>query len=141
MNRRHRVKILTATTQGADHEDDFSAAVEGEIVVEQMICDNPNCGCDRSFGGLNSHSATTTVMVRDVDLSVAELEEAAIGFLESSGWAKLMRDYPDPDDGPDPVREMARSLVEDSAAFAADFDEGKVLRMSFDRASECWTFY
>jgi hypothetical protein len=53
------MKILTATAQGADREDDFCNAIEGEIVVPAMVCDSPNCGCDRSFSGLNSHTATT----------------------------------------------------------------------------------
>jgi hypothetical protein len=134
------MKILTATTQGADRDDDFSAATEGEIVVAQMICDNPDCGCDRSFGGLNSHSATSTVMVREVDLTVDELVEAAIGYLESAGWTKVIIDNPEPDDGPNPVRSFARDLIQDSIDFAADFDVGRVLRMLFDREDETWSF-
>jgi hypothetical protein len=134
------MKILTATAQGADREDDFCNAIEGEIVVPAMVCDSPNCGCDRSFSGLNSHTATTTLMVREVDLTIDDLEEAAIGWAEAGGWAKLITENPEPDDGPEPVRAFARDLVQDSADFAADYAEGTILHVRYDRADESWTF-
>jgi hypothetical protein len=79
-------------------------------------------------------------MVREVDLTVDELVEAAIGYLESAGWTKVIIDNPEPDDGPNPVRSFARDLIQDSIDFAADFDVGRVLRMLFDREDETWSF-
>jgi hypothetical protein len=69
-----------------------------------------------------------------------DLEEAAIGWAEAGGWAKLITENPEPDDGPEPVRAFARDLVQDSADFAADYAEGTILHVRYDRADESWTF-
>lgn len=131
--------MLTATSQGADRADDFCYAVEGEIVTVTVVCDSPRCGCDRALGGLNSHRATTTVMVREVDLTIDDLGLAALGYLESAGWAELIAGRSMPD-GPDPVRSLALELVQFSADIASDFDEGTVLRVALDRVDGSYKF-
>jgi hypothetical protein len=46
------------------------------------------CGCGRSFGGLNSHLATTTAMVHDLSgFSRADYVEAIRSSLEQQGWS------------------------------------------------------
>jgi hypothetical protein len=47
------------------------------------------------FAGLNSHRATTTAEVREVELSAADALEAVRSSLEQSGW--------DPADAPETV--------------------------------------
>ena len=134
------MKILTATRQGADRADDFCYAVEGEIVTVSVVCDSPRCGCDRALGGLNSHRATTTVMVREVDLTIDDLGIAALGYLETSGWAEHIARSSTPEDGPEPVKSLALELVQFSADIASDFDEGAVLRVAYDRVDGSYRF-
>lgn len=88
------MKILTATsrTQG-DRHNDFHWCIEGELVHFGMICradqGNPDgrCGCGRAFAGLNSHRATTTAMVRDIQgFTRDDYIEAIRSSLAQQGW-------------------------------------------------------
>jgi hypothetical protein len=87
------VKVLTATsaTQGY-RNNDFTYCVEGELVHIDPPCAedraNPDgpCGCGRSFSGLNSHLATTTAMIREVDFGPEDYLEALRSSLEQQGW-------------------------------------------------------
>ncbi|MPY77362.1 MAG: hypothetical protein GEV04_02495 [Actinophytocola sp.] len=64
-----KVLVATAKTQGA-RDNDYNWCIEGELVWFPPMCrrgiEDPDgrCGCGRGFGGLNSHRATTTAMVR-----------------------------------------------------------------------------
>jgi hypothetical protein len=87
------MRLLTATrqTQG-DLPGDFSFTVEGELVfANDLVCardrDDPNggCGCGRAFVGLVSRRATTTALVRDLDISPAELRAAVEEFEVARG--------------------------------------------------------
>jgi hypothetical protein len=88
------VKLLTATglTQGY-RGNDFHFCVEGELVHIDLPCAKDRsdadgaCGCGRSFGGLNSHHATTTAMVRDVEgFGSDDYLEALRSSLEQQGY-------------------------------------------------------
>ncbi len=87
------MKVLTATvaTQGY-RGNDFDFCVEGELVHIGEVCakdrDDPDggCGCGRSFGGLNSHRATTTAMIREIDFSRGDYVEALRSSLDQQGW-------------------------------------------------------
>jgi hypothetical protein len=88
------VKLLTATNLSQGYRDnDFDFCVEGELVHIDPPCakdrrdpDGP-CGCGRSFGGLNSHYATTTAMIRDLDgFTEADYVEALRSSLDQQGW-------------------------------------------------------
>ena len=88
------MKLLTATSLSQGYrENDFDFCVEGELVHIDSPCardkhdpDGP-CGCGRSFGGLNSHYATTTAMIRDLDgFTPADYVEALRSSLEQQGW-------------------------------------------------------
>jgi hypothetical protein len=88
------MKLLTATahTQGS-RPGDFDFCVEGELVLIGPICasdrSNPadgRCGCGRSFAGLNSHRASTTAAVRDIDISLADYTEPLRSSIDQQGY-------------------------------------------------------
>jgi hypothetical protein len=87
------MKVLVATndTQG-QRDNDFSYCIEGELVTVGLVCaadeQDPDggCGCGRAFAGLNSHKATTTAKVKDVELSEDDYIEALRSSLEQQGW-------------------------------------------------------
>ncbi|MFC9974802.1 hypothetical protein ACFVH6_28255 [Spirillospora sp. NPDC127200] len=88
------MKLLTATdvTQGY-RDNDFDWCVEGELVHIGVVCardrDDPDggCGCGRAFAGLNSHRATTTAMVREIEgFTEADYVEAIRSSLEQQGY-------------------------------------------------------
>lgn len=86
-----RVLVATAETQG-QRGNDFSYCIEGELVTVGLVCatDRRNadggCGCGRAFSGLNSHRATTTAKVKDVDLTEEDYVEALRSSLSQQGW-------------------------------------------------------
>jgi hypothetical protein len=134
------MKMLTIHRDPAATADDFCWGVEGEVALPGTelpgnVCSTPNpeCGCDRSHGGINSHKASTTVMVRDLDLSMDDLVIACIGYIEAAGYAPLARDADD-------VEHWAFSLVTEAAKVAARYPVGTVLRMAFNRDSEHWHY-
>ena len=86
------MKLLTATRTGqGERPGDFSYAVEGELVILGLVCatdrNNPDggCGCGRAFSGLSSKKATTTALVRDLDLSVDDVRLAVGGYYAAGG--------------------------------------------------------
>jgi hypothetical protein len=101
------MKVLVATheTQG-QRTNDFCYCVEGELVTVGLVCTsderNPDggCGCGRAFAGLNSHKATTTAKVKDVELSEEDYVEALRSSLQQQGWPT------------EDVGELAASLIE-----------------------------
>jgi hypothetical protein len=123
------VQILTIHRHPRPRGDDFCWGVEGEVAVPGLVCDAPNCGCDRSHIGLNSHKGSTTVQVSNTELTVAvaDVEAAVDGYMEAAGW------------GPIPAGEVA-ILVEGVIEAAARFPVGTVLRPAFNRDTDTWTY-
>jgi hypothetical protein len=87
------MKLLTATTYGqGGRANDFSWTYEGELVWPGTRCardardPDGGCGCGRALSGLNSQRATTTALVRDLPLSVADVRTALAGYLEDAGY-------------------------------------------------------
>jgi hypothetical protein len=88
------VKLLTATSLSQGYRaNDFDFCIEGELVHIDPPCatdrhdPDGHCGCGRSFGGLNSHLATTTAMIREIDGFTSEdYVEALRSSLEQQGW-------------------------------------------------------
>lgn len=70
--------VATKETQGR-RKNDFSWADEGEPVHFAFECDRDKnnidggCGCRRAMSGLNTHKATTTFKVADIDTDVVAL--------------------------------------------------------------------
>jgi hypothetical protein len=86
-----KVLVATSDTQG-QRGNDFSYCIEGELVTVGLVCaadeEDPDggCGCGRAFAGLNSHKATTTAKVKDVELSEEDYVEALRSSLAQQGW-------------------------------------------------------
>jgi hypothetical protein len=86
-----KVLVATSDTQG-QRGNDFSYCIEGELVTVGLVCaadeQDPDggCGCGRAFAGLNSHKATTTAKVKDVELSEEDYVEALRSSLAQQGW-------------------------------------------------------
>jgi hypothetical protein len=86
-----RVLVATTETQGR-RGNDFDFCVEGELVTVGLVCaadeQDPDggCGCGRAFAGLNSHRATTTAKVKEVELSEDDYVEALRSSLSQQGW-------------------------------------------------------
>ena len=86
------MKLLTATRERQGERDgDFCHAVEGELVLLGLVCatderdPDGGCGCGRAFSGMSSMRATTTALVRDLDVSIDDVKLAVEGYYVSSG--------------------------------------------------------
>ena len=117
------VKVMVATAQmQGERNTDFDYCIEGELVWIGMVCADDRrdpdgeCGCGRSFAGMNSHRATTTARVADVGMDFAHYAEALRSSLKAQGW---------------PTRE-AIPMAGELADIAADFPIGAVLERRLD---------
>jgi hypothetical protein len=127
------MKLLTATRERqGERDDDFCHAVEGELVLLGLVCAdderNPDggCGCGRAFSGMSSMRASTTALVRDLDVSLDDVTLAVEGYHVSSGL------------GPDLIGGAAfADLVAETVAYLADIAEplpvGAVVGRRLDR--------
>jgi hypothetical protein len=86
------MKLLTATRERQGERDgDFCFAVEGELVLLGYVCatdqadPDGGCGCGRAFSGMSSMRATTTAVVRDLDVSIDDVRLAVEGYYVSAG--------------------------------------------------------
>ena len=127
------MKLLTATGERQGERDgDFCFAVEGELVLLGYVCATDRddldggCGCGRSFSGMSSMRATTTALVRDLDVSFDDVRLAVEGFYVSAGM------------GPDVIGEreftemLAETLIE-MAEIADAVPVGAVVGRRLDR--------
>jgi len=84
-----RVLVSTHETQGY-RKNDFCWANDGELVNFHFECDGEtvdgHCGCHRSLSGLESHKATTTVKVVEMEITLRELAERIRASLKAAGW-------------------------------------------------------
>jgi hypothetical protein len=88
------MKLLTATRQGqGERPGDFFFAVDGELVVVADACatdqadPDGGCGCGRAFSGVSSLRATTTALVRELDISYDDLQQAVESHFVAAGYS------------------------------------------------------
>jgi hypothetical protein len=126
------MRLLTATREQQGEEGgDFCHAIEGELVLMGEVCatdrNNPDggCGCGRAFAGMSSRRATTTALVRDLDLTPDDLRTALEDYYMASGM------------GPDVVgaadfRDMVSDDLDFMAKVAASVPAGAVIGRRLD---------
>ena len=125
------MKLLTATRERqGERPGDFCHAIEGELVMLGLVCaddeKNPDgsCGCGRAFSGLSSIRATTTALVRDLDLTYDDLRIAVEAYLVSAGYAEHL--------GPVDLAELVEEIVDDCVHFARFWPAGTVVGRRLD---------
>ena len=126
------MKALTATSRGqGDHPQDFCFTVEGELVLLGFVCatdeaePDGGCGCARAFSGMSSRRATTTAVVRDLDLDAADLRLAVESYYTAAGM------------GPDVLGTEFGALVdetvEENLLIGRSCEAGTVVRRRLNR--------
>ena len=126
------MKLLTATRERQGERDgDFCFAVEGELVLLGFVCASDEadpdggCGCGRAFSGMSSMRATTTALVRDLDLSVDDVRTAVEGYYVAAGM------------GPDVIgrgefAELVTATVDEMVDIAPSLPAGAVVGRRLD---------
>src|SRR4051812_39226450 len=96
------MKLLTATHERqGERAGDFCFAIEGELVLLGFVCatdekdPESGCGCGRAFSGMSSMRATTTAMVRELDVTVDDVRLAVEGYYVSYGLGPDVIGVPD----------------------------------------------
>jgi hypothetical protein len=121
------VKALVATkrTQGS-RSGDFCHAVEGELVcLPPVTCDCPDCGCDRSIGGLSSRGGTTTFTIVDrPDLDEESYRRVIRDHLVAAGWNEELG-----------IDVWFDEYIRSHLAIASDFEVGDILEISGGRVA------
>ncbi len=112
------MKLLTATRERQGEQDgDFCHAIEGELVLLGFVCatdeadPDGGCGCGRAFSGMSSMRATTTAVVRDLDVSLDDVRLAVEGYYVSAGMGADVI-------GEEDFEEMVSATLEDLAEIA-----------------------
>jgi hypothetical protein len=126
------MKLLTATRERqGDQDGDFCHAIEGELVLLGFVCatdeadPDGGCGCGRAFSGMSSMRATTTALVRDLDVSSDDVKLAIEGYYVSAGMGS------DVIGGPELTEMVAETLIE-MAEVAEAVPVGAVLGRRLD---------
>jgi hypothetical protein len=108
-------------------EGDFVWAVPGELVHSPtVICDCPECGCERSMVGFVSHRATTCFRVQDLDLDRDAYLQLLWSSLLDGGWVTM---------GSAEDEAWVEEEADDLLGLAARLPEGKTFRVGFRRAA------
>ena len=89
------------------------------LVCDSETSDGRGCGCGRGFPGLQTHKATTTVMVVDRDITEAEWRRIVHDSLHATGWAERML--------PDELADYIDAITELDLRSVADLAVGTVL--------------
>lgn len=85
------MKVLVSVDKKG-RDDDFCFVPDGEIVYESgMTCSDVEkalyqCGCGRSLSGTKTFKGTTTMEVREVEMTDDDMVELALEVGKSSGW-------------------------------------------------------
>lgn len=123
------MRLLTTTNHGqGQRPNDFSHADEGEIAYFGPQCSHAKvddeCGCARSMNGLNTRKGTTTVEVREVDITSDELVDHFVVYYRSWGL-----------DAEESVREAAEAVAQ-LVDLGDTWPLGTILEIRGDRLGE-----
>jgi hypothetical protein len=80
--------LVASTIDEGRREDDFSYTVPGELVWEGfVVCDCPDCGCERAMAGMASSRGTTTFRVTaDEAMTPDRYRQAFRDTVIREGW-------------------------------------------------------
>lgn len=80
------MKVFVAA-EPIEEEGEFSFTIPGELVhLPPVVCECPDCGCDEAMAGFVSHRATTSFVVRDLELDPTAYADLLFDTLEAAGW-------------------------------------------------------
>ena len=126
------MKLLTATRERQGERDgDFCFAVEGELVLLGYVCatdeadPDGGCGCGRAFSGMGSLRATTTALVRDLDVSLDDVRLAVEGYYVAAGMGPEVI-------GGEEFAEVVSATVEEMVDIARPLPAGAVVGRRLD---------
>lgn len=120
------MKVFVATEPN-DGDREFSFTIPGELVhLPPVVCDCPDCGCERAMAGFVSHKATTSFVVRDLDLDRDTYFGLLFESLKVGGWVS----EGSPDDSA-----WVRSWAEEHIEMAAGLPAETPLQAEGDRVS------
>lgn len=120
------MKVFVAN-EPIDEDQDFSFTIPGELVhLPPLVCDCPDCGCDRAMAGFVSHRATTSFVVRDLDLDPNTYSDLLFDTLKAGGWVK---------EGSSADAAWVRSWAEEHLELAAGLPQDVPLQVEGDRVT------
>jgi hypothetical protein len=126
------MKLLTATRERQGEQDgDFCYAIEGELVLLGFVCatdqadPDGGCGCGRAFSGMSSMRATTTALVRELDISRDDLRSAVDAHLVAAGMGPGVLDPVD-------YADLLEETVDDCVHFARWWPVGTIVGRRLD---------
>lgn len=115
--------LISPRNKVAQRQNDFNHCLPGELVrFAGLVCDCPDCGCERAMAGLASAKATTVFQVEDNSaMTVEQYRTAFRAALERDGWlrsasAEDRREY--------------TAWADEHLAEAARFEPGDVLELA-----------
>ena len=127
------MRLLTATRERqGEHDGDFCHAIEGELVLLGFVCatdeadPDGGCGCGRAFSGMSSLRATTTALVRDLDLTDDDVRMAVEGYYVAAGMGPAVL-------GGEEFAAAVSATVEDMLQNAPNLPAGAVVGRRLDR--------
>ena len=115
----NKIKVLVSTkeTQG-QRKNDFSFANKGELLTMGSRCDgarvDDKCGCARSWVGIDTHKATTTAGVIEIEMTPEEYEQKLYISLKNA-W------------GEEAANELGKKDAKEMLRIANFFATGSVL--------------
>ena len=122
--------LMVATKKGqGKRKNDFTWTEEGEIVTFSNECDGEKidgpCGCRRSMTGLNSRKATTTMLVKEMDMTPDQLKEKLRESFKKAGFGSAMED--------ERMKRFIETDAKELMRIANCFQEGDVIERRGDK--------
>lgn len=83
------IPVIAAPDVQDPRDGGFVHTMPGELLALPVPCDNPECGCDRTWTGLGTGQGSTLAVVAEHDIRRAIYIELIAGHLIRRGWDAL----------------------------------------------------